>query len=152
MTTFADDMTLGEARDGLRELVEEGHRCPCCTQFAKVYRRKLNARMALAAIRLYRAGAVREYVHLPSVAGDGCEGGKLRYWGLVVEESERREDGGRSGWWRMTDLGERFVRAEVSVPKYVRLYDGRRLGLRGEPVTIIDALGERFDYEELMGQ
>jgi hypothetical protein len=115
-----------------------------------VYRRKLNSRMARAAIRIYRSHGIDGWVHLPSVAGDGCEGGKLRYWGLLIEEPELREDGGRSGWWRLTSPGLQFVRREMRVPKYARIYDSRCLGLVGEPVDIVDCLGEKFDYRELM--
>jgi hypothetical protein len=150
MTDFADELTLVEARDLLRTLLDDGHACPVCTQFAKVYKRKLNARMAWTAVRLYRAGAAERFVHLSSLAGDGCEGGKLRYWGLVEEETARREDGGRSGWWTLTPKGVAFVQREVRVPSHARIYDGRCLGLVGEPIGIGEALGEKFDYAELM--
>ena len=45
MTGWDDGMTLGEARDWLRERIEDGEECPCCRQFAKVYRRRLYATM-----------------------------------------------------------------------------------------------------------
>ena len=106
--------------------------------------------MSIAAIKMLRHGADRRYVHLPTIAGDGCEGGKLRYWGLAVEESEEREDGGRSGWWMLTPLGVGFVKNLVRVPSHARVYDGRLLGLVGENVNIVDCLGEKFSYVELM--
>lgn len=150
MTEFRDDMPLGEARAELRLLVDDGHRCPLCTQFAKVYKRKLNSRMARALIAMYRAGGAHTYVHLPTVAGDGCEGGKLRYWGLVSEEAERRDDGGRTGWWTITPTGVRFLHGQATVEKYAHIYDGRCLRLSGPPTTIQQALGTRFNYHELM--
>jgi hypothetical protein len=150
MFEFADTMTLREARDELRGLVDHGHRCPCCTQFAKVYRRKLHSQMAVALIKLYRAGAAYEWVHLPAVTRMGGDSAKARYWGLIVEETERRDDGGRSGWWQLTEDGIAFVTMRLRVPKYARVYDGRCLGLHGEPVTICECLGSRFSYDELM--
>lgn len=150
MSHPAPDWTLAEAKDWLRERVDHGAHCPCCTQHAKIYRRKLNSRMAWGLIRLYRATDGTEWGHLPTIAGDGCEVGKLRYWGLVIEEAEARPDGGRSGWWQLTGNGRAFVKGRLAVPKYARIYDGRCLGLRGEPVTIRDCLGERFNYDELM--
>jgi hypothetical protein len=36
------------------------------------------------------------------------------------------------------------------VPTYAQIYDGRCLGYDGEPVSIVDALGKKFDYHELM--
>ena len=144
------DWTLEEAKDWLRERLDHGADCPCCTQRAQVYRRKLNSRMARGLIALYLATGGRDYGHLPTIAGDGCEVGKLRYWGLVVEEPEARPDGGRAGYWKLTPDGVDFVRGRLRVPKYARIYDGRRLGLRGEPVDIRDCLGSPFHYDELM--
>jgi hypothetical protein len=143
--------TLGAARDWLRERVDEGVACPCCTQFAKVYRRKINSGMAHALIRMHRhAGS--DWFYLPDITAQwqGRDEAGLRYWGLIEELQEKREDGGRAGWWRITPLGTRFVRRAVRVPKYARVYDGRCLSLVGEPVSIIDALGDKFDYHELM--
>lgn len=147
---FADSMTLGAARAQLRELVDDGHECPCCRQFAKVYRRRIHAGMARDLIRFDRA-AGDDWAHLPTAVpvrgGDFC---KLRYWGLVEEEIARREDGGRAGFWRMTEAGALFVRERVRVPSHVRLYDGRKLGLDGDLVSIRDCLPNPFDYDELM--
>lgn len=149
---FPDDMTLGEARAVLRTLVDEGHNCPICTQFAKVYRRKITANMAHMLIRMYHAAGL-EFVYLPSLrkGNEAMDQTVTQHWGLIEEERTRREDGGRVGWWRLTPLGAQFVRGEVAVPKYVRIYNGRRLSLIGEAVTIREALGTKFDYAELMG-
>lgn len=150
---FTDDMTLAEARAELRELVDAGHECPCCRQLAKVYRRKIHARMACGLILMYRAGGATQYVHAPTVtrSGDSMEVSKLRYWSLIEEERAVRPDGGRTGWWHLTPLGVRFVTGGVRLPKYARLYDGRSLGLDpSELVSIHDALGDKFNYTELM--
>lgn len=148
---FTDDMTLGEARVLLRGLVDEGHACPCCTQLAKVYRRKLNAGMAVSLIRMYRIQGEREWIHLPTEIGARSrEEGKLRYWGLVEEMTEPREDGGRAGWWRVTDRGGMFVREEIVVLSHAKIYDGRCLALTGARVSILDCLGAKFNYAELM--
>jgi hypothetical protein len=50
----------------------------------------------------------------------------------------------------VTRLGARFVRGEIRIAKYARVYNGRCLGLEGEPVDIRDALGTQFNYSELM--
>lgn len=151
---FHDEMALGNARDLLREMVDDGATCPCCRQFAKVYKRKVNSSMARDLIALYRTHST-EFAYLPDVrkrtgSRSNREESKLRYWGLVEEDAVRREDGGHAGWWRVTDLGARWVRLEASIPEYARIYDGRLLGLVGEPVTIRQALGAKFDYAELM--
>ncbi len=145
-------MTLLEARDALRELVYEGHRCPLCTQMAKVYKRRINAGMAVSLIRMYKADPILGWQHVPTtVGGRSREEGKLRYWGLVEEESQvKRPDGGRAGYWRVTPLGERFVMRSVKLQCYALVYDGRCLALEGDLKGIEDALGKRFNYNELM--
>lgn len=149
--TFHDDMTLKNARAQLRQLVEpKGHPCPCCRQLAKVYRRRINAGMARTAITMYRHGAADAFVHTPSLPGDTHEASQLAWWGLVEEERALRPDGGRAGWWRLSTRGVAYVRGEVALPRYARVYDHRLLGHAGEPLTIRDALGARFDYTALM--
>jgi hypothetical protein len=153
---FTDTMSLDAARELLRALVDEGHRCPCCTQFAKVYKRKINSTMARDLIALYRQ-AGRDWAYLPDVrkrsgSRSNREESKLRYWSLIQEEPAVRPDGGRSGWWRVTQFGEAFVLGRLTVPKYARIYDDRLLGHLGEEVSIMDALGDRFDYRELMAE
>src|SRR5262245_49532678 len=121
---FDDAMTLGEARERLRELVREGGaNCPCCTQFTKVYQRKINSTMARALITLYRAAPVGTFVHAPSLPGDTHEMSQLEWWKLIEEESVRRPDGGRAGWWCATYLGSQFVRRLILLPKYARVFD-----------------------------
>lgn len=142
--------TLVEAQEWLRRRVDDGEQCPCCTQFAKVYRRAINAGMAWSLVQMYRAARL-EWQHIPTtVGGRSREEGKLRYWGLVEEELERREDGGRAGYWRVTGKGEDWLYGRTTVPRYARIYDARCLGLVGDPTTLQDALGRPFDLQELM--
>lgn len=156
MTGLSPEMSLQEAKDWLRVRVDDGAKCPCCTQFAKLYRRKINSTMARALILIYRNGGGSRFVHIPSLRAvlaphHSNEEPKLRYWDLLEEEQTVRPDGGRAGWWRVTDLGARWVLGAATVPKYARIYDGRCLRVEGDQVTIRDALGDRFDYRELMG-
>jgi hypothetical protein len=151
---FSDDMTLGEARDLLRTLVKDGERCPCCSQFAKVYKRKVNSSMARGLIAMYRAFG-NEFGYVQDIrrtrgATDNREEPKLRYWGLAEEENVLRPDGGRAGYWRVTPLGINWVLDRTTIPKYALIYDTRCLRLEGEVVTIVDALGTRFNYRDLM--
>lgn len=128
----------------------EGVRCPCCGQMAKVYRRSINSGMARSLIAMYRAGG-KEFIHVPTVLdARSREEGKLRYWNLVEEQLAARPDGGRAGYWRVTDLGERFVLNRTYVQKYALVYDGTCFGVTGSPVNIREALGNKFNYRELM--
>src|SRR5262245_9685330 len=146
-----DDWTLGQARDWLREHVDDGAPCPLCGQYAKVYRRKLTAHTAVLLIAMYRK-AGSNWVHWPSLGLGHADEAKARYWGLIeAKPDEIREDGSsRTGWWRLTALGVAFVCNRITIAKYARIYDGRCLGLRGEHVTIGDVLGTKFNYDHLM--
>jgi hypothetical protein len=151
-TVFDEAMPLHEARDVLRELVDDGCACPCCTQFAKVYRRPIHAAMAVDLIRCYRY-AGQAWFLLTDVVGKRGTGDvtKLRYWGLMQQAEGKREDGSkRIGVWRITPAGVAWLNAHTAVPRWARVYDSRCLGLIGDPVTIRDALGARFNYDELM--
>lgn len=153
MNPFHDNLTLGEAREMLRVLLQEGQAitCPTCTQFAKVYKRQIHASMARALILLYQRSDPDGWGHFPTILdGRRADEGKLAYWSLIEEATERREDGGRAGWWRITDQGRAFVQRRLEVPKYARVYDGRLLGFEGDPVRITDCIGDKFNYQELM--
>lgn len=144
------DWSLGAAKAWLLERLEEGATCPCCTQFSKVYKRKINSTMARALITLYLSSDGEEFVHTATLPGDTHEMSQLSWWGLVLEERLLRPDGGRAGHWRLTHKGRLFVLGSVTVPARARVYDGRVLSLVGQQVTIEDCLGSRFNYTELM--
>ena len=147
--------TLEEARVWLRARREVGAQCPCCKQLARVYRRKLNAGMARALALLYRASHA-DWVHKPTILGGVGAAARdealLRYWDLLEEADERRPDGGRAGWWRVTDKGGQFVRGEILVPERAVVYDSRCLRLEGRMISMRTALGNRFDLDELLGR
>lgn len=157
LAAFHDSMTLKDARDELRKRVQHGHECPCCKQFAKVYKRRLNHVPAAALIALYRE-AGREFAHLPTIvkrrlpqfANQGGYTVLSAHWKLIEEERASRPDGGRTGYWRVTTLGEDFILRRASVPSHAELYDDRLLKFYGDPAMIEDCLGKRFNYAELM--
>ena len=152
MSGFDPEMTLRDARLLLREMVGDGEVCPCCDQFAKVYRRKISATMARRLRDFRQKVPAGEFRHLPTVFGSGTDGefAKLRYWNLIEEEKTRRPDGGRSGYWKVTERGEAFLAGRETVPKYVHIYNGDRLFLSGDRVSFKDSFGEAFDYLELL--
>lgn len=145
--------TLAEAKAWLVEQLHNGGAiCPCCAMFAKVYKRKLNANMARALIVGYRTAGL-DWFHAPTTVGDRGELAKLRYWGIVEEEKALRPDGGRAGWWRVTHpSGLLFVQGLASVPAHALIYDSHLLKLDETDgrLTISEALGDKFNYRELM--
>jgi hypothetical protein len=145
--------TLVEARQRLQDHLDEGLTCPCCGQFAKRYRRKFNSGQARALINIYKRGgrADLDWVYIPLLSAKSREEGKIAYWGLLKEAEERREDGGRAGWWRVTPIGENFIINGLRIPKYVFVYNATCFGFdKNEMVTIQDCLGNKFDLSELM--
>lgn len=162
MERLPGGVTLHEARQWLRERVNDGVRCPCCTQHAQVYWRSINSGMAVGAVTLYRWQLAHpgQFAHLPTVLGRrSAEEAKLRYWQLIEEEPKVRPDGGRSGYWRLTSAGLAWAGSQTKLPRYVRVYDGRALGPPASfsktgkwmpDVSVRDALGDKFDYDALM--
>lgn len=149
---FRDTDTLGAARTWLRDQIQgDGAKCPCCRQMAKVYRRGINAGQAAILVRWWRQYGTKPVMVAEQVKTPGGDYAKLRYWGLVEDMHARREDGGPAGQWRVTDLGEMFAASKVAIPRFVYVYDNRLLRVdESESITIQEALGKRFDYDELM--
>lgn len=77
---------------------------------------------------------------------------KLRYWELIEEmpKDSMTTEKRTSGMWRITDKGISFVEGNISVPKYVKLYNQTFYGYEGDDVSIHDVIKEKFNYRELM--
>ncbi len=144
--------TLQEAKEESRKKAMNGesHPCPLCQQNIKIYHRQIHATLARGLATMYRNGGASDYVHIPSLPGDTHELSQLKWWGLIQEENLRREDGGRAGYYRMTERGRLFVLNRQLLPKYAVVYNGKRISLEGDLVSISDCLGDKFSYKELM--
>lgn len=145
--------TLAEAKQWLRDRLDEGACCPVCTQRAQRYHRKLNASAVYGLIQMYRAHGMN-WGHAPStgeVARLGGELARCRYWGLIEELDEKRADGGRAGWWRVTPQGQEFILNRLHVPSHAYIYDNRLMKLDDtQLVNCEEALGRRFNYNQLL--
>lgn len=150
MTAPDDASTVYAARWWVSENINEGVTCPCCGQFAKAYRRKISAPMARVLIDMYRVSEF-DWVYLPSLRSAGQDEALARHWGIIDAKPGLRPDGARQqGWWALTARGQLWVEGKVAIPKYARIYNSQLVGLEGPDVTIKDALGSRFNYDELM--
>jgi hypothetical protein len=164
-TARALGVTLAEAREQLARRLDEGDACPCCDQFAKVYERRLTAPTGrvLIAMGHARHNAIDGWIDVPALAASmtnrssrstGGDEAKARYWGLIeAMPNVARDDGStRTGWWRLTPLGVAFIENRACVAKVARIYNGQLLSLDdSEQVSIVDVLGAKFHYGELMG-
>lgn len=148
-----DFETLEEAKQWLREHFQEGATCPCCKQYVKCYHLKVPGTAVRDLINLYRkTHGGRGYLHVNEFANLVARSfAKLEFWGLI-ESKENEDDKKRtSGMWTLTEKGRQFVRNDITIPKYAYLYNGRLVKFGEEQVGIEEAVGHKFDYQELMG-
>lgn len=156
---------LERARAFLRQHLKtpQGAHCVLCTQLAKVYYRSLGASMAYVLCLLDRETAPGEWVHvqnllgkkqLPSAVAASGDYAKLRYWGFIEAQDREREDGSsRNGFWRITDKGRSFARGETRTPSRAVVYADKFLRLDDKKtVSIREAFGKRFNYDDLMSE
>jgi hypothetical protein len=155
------EKTLAEARAYVKKNVSKGVKCPCCTQYVKLYKRKLNSSMAygLILISQNRNGVdTSQWFHLekymkplpipPSIRSD-LPG--LKNWGLIEPMDGKREDGNPSaGFYRITNKGRLFVEQKMMVPEYVLLFNKKKVADGGAEIDISIALDNKFNYQELM--
>ena len=113
---------LAEAQAWLKGRMEAGAVCPCCGQFAKVYKRTITSSMAFALVLVYRYfRSNRGWIHVPSYLAELAKNGaavrggdwaKLRFWGLLAPMPTVRADGSdRAGG--VLVLHDRFSGMEV---------------------------------------
>ena len=140
------------ARDELTQKLDEGTICPCCGQHAKRYKRKIHSGMARWLIWLVReyAASGGQWVDIKRSPQRGGDYAKLGHWGLI-EQAPPDTTHNRSGMWRPTQKGFDFAHNVIRVPAYVLMYNGQIDGWAPSTVSIRDALGEKFDYLQLMG-
>lgn len=147
---FTPTVTLEAARGLLKKLaIDGGAYCPCCGQFTKVYQRQIHSSQVRTLITMYHNRGLA-WQYLPDVHQHSRDFTHVAYWGLIEEKGVPRQDGGRRGLWRVTDLGEDWLRGRVKVPKYALIYDAKFLGYQGDQVSADEALGKDFKLDELM--
>lgn len=149
--------TITEAKQYLRVNFEKGVECPCCTQFVKLYRHRLNSQMAKTLIEIYNISSEenREWIHvLNEIKPSNRMYSLMRFWDLIVaaeyDQVNSYEDKKASGYWKITERGEKFVNNEINISKYVYLFNNRKYSISEETISIHEALGKKFSYSELM--
>lgn len=152
------EKTLPQARAIVKANREDGITCPCCDQFAKVYKRTITSTMARWLIMLvklseedHRYFSVSEPWSLAINKGTG-DVAKLAVWGLIESKPKDEDDTVRktSGNWRPTSKGFQFVYNQTRIPKYALIYNATLIGYDGFEISIGTALGQKFNYTELM--
>lgn len=154
--------TIDEAKSYLRDNFDEGAECPVCRQRVQRYHRQITSSMAFGLLTIYiyfLKHPEKRFVHVPTLAHDqqvplaifGGDFAKLRFWGLIESKSGDRDDGSwRNGWWGITEKGYQFIQHKILVPKGLAIFNQKPLGLEGDYISIKDALGNKFNYDQLM--
>lgn len=153
--------TIKEGKEYLRNNFKKGVTCPCCNQFVKLYKRKLNQSMAYGLTIMYKLHTAKgfdrylkmnEEIAKLKIPSSNIEYPKLAYFKLIQEVPKpmTKDDKKNTGFWRLTKMGIDFVKGQIEVPAYALIYNGTCYGFSDEKINIIKALGTKFNYNELM--
>lgn len=136
---------------------DKGYKCSCCGQFVKTYHRKLNSSMAAVLLLIYRSGK-RNMFHVENWLKEigrselRADFHKLRFWKFLEPSLLIREDGSsRYGQYKITSLGILFCEEKVTAKEKAVVFNNKLLNLEGKEIKIKEALGSKFNYNELMG-
>lgn len=152
--------TLDDAKREVKENMHTGCSCPCCSQYVRMYKRKLTSAMGYGLIRMYRKhnldwfhaeNSMKEMQDLPSsIRGDFT---KLRHWGLLAK-SQKNDDHTKkdNGVYKITPKGADFIHGLIKTESHVLLYNGSSYGLTGDKTSMVGVLGSKFSYKELMSE
>jgi len=150
--------TIEEGELFIRDNYVEGAICPCCKQISKLYKRKLNSGMTLFLIGLYklriRTGNKyhqnKDIMSEMSLNTTSLDYSVLRHFGLIIEQKNEDSEKRRSGFWAITKKGVGFVLDEIKIPSHVHLYNNVLTGFSDTQTSIKKALGNKFNYSELL--
>lgn len=165
MGKFSGLEPLHEIRAWLKDKIKhhEPVECPACHQVVALRARTIHGSIARSMLAIYRAGGT-QFVHAGTAReAAGVSGGRddamPQYWDLIERPTaERREDGGATGQWRVTEKGEEWLKGEIVIPKHAWVYNKRAWFFDGdpgsgreyEPWSVKDALGEKFDLRDVI--
>ncbi len=147
---------LSEARQVVENGKDDGIECPCCGQFVRRYRRKITSAMAWGLILIHNHCTPNHWVHLREFftkqnIATMNDLPTLKHWNLIEPCKLKRDDGNaESGLYRITEKGVEFVRNKIVVPRYCYIFNDERDGFGEETTSIMEALGDKFNYSGLV--
>lgn len=141
----------------LKSMLEKGGLCPCCGQVVKMYTYKLYSLSSLALIRLYqKTNQKQKAYHISEISeSDGITPrashfAELRHWGLIEPLKTNDPNKKSSGYWMITEKGRAFVEQGIKLPEKIKMFNNTFFGFEGDEIDIIQSLGNKFSYYELM--
>lgn len=144
-----DGIGLAEAQDRVQQGREKGIDCPCCGQYVKIYKRKLNANMATflaSLVNIYEY--THEWVPYSKCKFRGRDYNYITCWGLALTGRDATGKKRTTGLWKPTVKGIDFVHGTISVPTHVFLLDNEVQGFSSSTTFLADV--DRFNFSELM--
>jgi len=151
--------------------LEAGTDCPCCTRHAKRQYRPLGCGPARWLIEIVYLSDDGQAIHtgeiIKALKGNNVSGSDatsvLPLYGMIEPAKDPKEGVNppppskarskrTSGFWRPTKLGRAFALGKIKVPAKVVTCLGVPEAFEGDPVSIQDALGKKFNYDEIMGR
>jgi hypothetical protein len=139
--------TLQEAKDYLNENYMEGCHCPACGQNVKLYKRKLNSGMARVLVAMHKNTNsffhIKDYLRKNNIRNTH-DWTLLKHWKMIEKCKEN------DGHWRITHTGTMFVECKMIANKHIFILNNQFKKYSNEGTNIIEALGDHFDYKELM--
>lgn len=134
--------------------IVDGHHCPTCGQKVKLYPRHLYHVPARMLIAMYNTDPYG-WIYIPklykAIEIGGGDTTKPRYWRMMQPQPGERNDGStRTGMWRLTARGRRWVTGRSCVRYTALIYNDTLWDFAGPWWSIWQALGKGFDYNELM--
>jgi hypothetical protein len=135
--------SLQAARREVFREIRTGAECPCCDQFVRLYKRKLNSNMVRFVRSLYVAAGA-EYLHHTAAKYTSRDYPAAAMWGLIETDVEN------AGYWRVTPRGRLFLLEGMEVPSHAYVYNKELMGWPTTMVNAEKALGEHFKLSELM--
>lgn len=153
-----EDRSLEEAQSELLSKIKKGSRCLCCGQFSKRYKYVFSANMCkylflLSEENKKKPGLFFHVTDLPKKILTSRDFLRSSYYQLIEEaENADTKKKKRSGLWRITAQGQRFVDRSLAVYKYVVVYNEDVLRFEGPQQFIDDCDEEYFSYYETMNR
>lgn len=124
--------------------------CPNCGAKTRIYKFSINRPLADVLSKMFHEFGQDVPVEIKTLGmttSQWTNFQKLRYWGLI---SKANSD--RGGVWKVTNRGAAFVRNELAIPKFARMFRNELVEFQGPEIFERDITEKRFkkkrDYIE----
>lgn len=139
-------------RDQINQLIAENKGiCPCCNQKIQVWRKSIISTAVASLCQLVRMYDGKPIHHDKfTVLLKDRNFSQLVLWGLIEPAAPRTATENSAGMWSPTEKGIQFVKGQITIPQYVETYNNNLLSFDGPEIGVIEALRQKFDYNDLL--